>query len=570
MYRLLLIVCCALLFGACHDQRVQVQFAEVDLRQQDLQRPVQLEGQWRYYPNWLAQSFPESQPQPVRSHWQYVPTRLAQPYGFGTYELRLQTPEKPLLLYIGQVSSSSKLWLNGELISQQGEPHLLKSGYRPANGHHLKPIEGGELLLQVEVANYHLHSMGMRLPIWIGELDPLHDQLQLQWLIESALLSILFFLALYHAIFYLFLGRRMPELLPFSLLSLMVFMHTFLHTDIVIATLLKDFDWFWNTRLRYLAIALGSAAMSRYLMYQLESNDYLYRILRVNTLFGLVLTLILLVIPFTALVVSLSIVQLYALFTALWVLAALLLSKLQNQQMLWISAPLFALSIVSDVLFYRGIINFGPVSGWAFGLLLVLQSINIMQRLSQYWNQSHELMAEQEALYQQQIRKLQHDLESLVAKSNLASQTLQHDSLTGLANRTYFSAQLSGRLLQEPPFKPFYLLLIDVKEFRQFNIQQGIQQGDRFLQSIARELDNARLDNELLCRWGNGQFALLCQFDSDEELIAKRISLHNRLMQTEFDLQDFYFAYSCWQEGDTGASLMQRAEAALHQEKSRA
>jgi len=87
------------------------------------------------------------------------------------------------------------------------------------------------------------------------------------------------------------------------------------------------------------------------------------------------------------------------------------------------------------------------------------------------------------------------------------------DSLTGVYNRGAFESELKkraeGNHLNE---KSFYLLLLDLDEFKSLNDSQGHSEGDRILQCIGKTLlDCCRQDRDFPFRYGGDEFGLLLE-----------------------------------------------------------
>ncbi|MGD9751482.1 MAG: putative bifunctional diguanylate cyclase/phosphodiesterase, partial [Acidimicrobiia bacterium] len=97
-----------------------------------------------------------------------------------------------------------------------------------------------------------------------------------------------------------------------------------------------------------------------------------------------------------------------------------------------------------------------------------------------------------------------HDIDQL---RRLAS----YDPLTGLANRTEFSAALA-RALQRG--RPLNLLLFDLDGFKEVNDSLGHHAGDRVLVETARRLQAIARRGDVVARLGGDEFAVL-QLDTD-------------------------------------------------------
>lgn len=81
------------------------------------------------------------------------------------------------------------------------------------------------------------------------------------------------------------------------------------------------------------------------------------------------------------------------------------------------------------------------------------------------------------------IKSLFHDQ---LQQAELLRVQVYQDPLTGLSNRRYFLQQISAILDNEDEFIPGYVLLIVIDGLDELNQQQGYQQGDNLILSVAR------------------------------------------------------------------------------------
>lgn len=82
------------------------------------------------------------------------------------------------------------------------------------------------------------------------------------------------------------------------------------------------------------------------------------------------------------------------------------------------------------------------------------------------------------------------------------------DPLTNLYNGRYFHQQLA-LLAERQGDRPLLMALITVDQLRQINHQQGVNAGDRLLCQFSEALACQLTGDDLLCRLGGNQFALL-------------------------------------------------------------
>jgi len=84
------------------------------------------------------------------------------------------------------------------------------------------------------------------------------------------------------------------------------------------------------------------------------------------------------------------------------------------------------------------------------------------------------------------------------------------DGLTRLHNHRFFQEHLTREIKRvDRSREPLSLLLLDIDDFKQLNDQFGHVAGDELLMGIARVLNQAMRDSDLLARYGGEEFAVL-------------------------------------------------------------
>jgi diguanylate cyclase (GGDEF)-like protein len=93
---------------------------------------------------------------------------------------------------------------------------------------------------------------------------------------------------------------------------------------------------------------------------------------------------------------------------------------------------------------------------------------------------------------------------------DMLSRKAMLDGLTGLFNRAYFDQRLAQNLaLVARGGDPFGCMLIDIDHFKSINDRFGHPFGDRVLRSVAAELASNCRQEDVVCRYGGEEFAIL-------------------------------------------------------------
>jgi len=100
-----------------------------------------------------------------------------------------------------------------------------------------------------------------------------------------------------------------------------------------------------------------------------------------------------------------------------------------------------------------------------------------------------------------------HDFEELAAT----------DALTGLNNRRAFEERARAELLRSQRYmRPLTLLMIDIDHFKTVNDSFGHHAGDLTLKAIARTLNDAKRESDIVGRVGGEEFAVLLPETTNE------------------------------------------------------
>jgi len=159
--------------------------------------------------------------------------------------------------------------------------------------------------------------------------------------------------------------------------------------------------------------------------------------------------------------------------------------------------------------------------GISLGLitLMILRLVNLHNEsfVQLVWSRS-EVETERE-------RAQRAEQEALVEKARVR-QVADCDSLTGLANRRAFIAELEGRLETGEPAPSFGLALLDLDGFKPINDTFGHAAGDALLIEVAGRLRQQGGPAALVARIGGDEFALILPCGNEAALVAagERIS----------------------------------------------
>jgi diguanylate cyclase (GGDEF)-like protein len=130
--------------------------------------------------------------------------------------------------------------------------------------------------------------------------------------------------------------------------------------------------------------------------------------------------------------------------------------------------------------------------------------------------------------------KSQRHLLELEEKANRVRWKAEHDSLTGLLNRTAFQEIIQNLKMIK---KPLGLLIIDVDKFKQINDTYGHEMGDKALAKVAKLLQKSFKERDYVIRYAGDEFIVIVMNTRLIEChaIGSRIQLINKKLQNSED-----------------------------------
>jgi diguanylate cyclase (GGDEF)-like protein len=99
----------------------------------------------------------------------------------------------------------------------------------------------------------------------------------------------------------------------------------------------------------------------------------------------------------------------------------------------------------------------------------------------------------------------------------------EHDTLTGLANRTVFQRVAREAVARATEVDPAAIAIIDLDRFKEVNDSLGHHNGDRLLVELARRLEHACRSGDLVARLGGDEFGVVLQRVDDAHATLTRL-----------------------------------------------
>jgi diguanylate cyclase len=194
-----------------------------------------------------------------------------------------------------------------------------------------------------------------------------------------------------------------------------------------------------------------------------------------------------------------------------------------------------------------------------------------VEQIKQYIQQKQEQDAERLARLSQEMKSLQMDFEK--AKNDSLS-----DGLTGAFNRLAFDSYIKKLIDRNAvTWTPFALLLIDVDNFKQINDTYGHRVGGRVLIALVQHCRRAVRQDDFISRYGGEEFVIVLPNTPLRTAWKKAYQMCKTIAATTYTMDEIQpgqklsftvsIGVSSFQEGDTIASVTERADKALYQAK---
>jgi diguanylate cyclase (GGDEF)-like protein len=173
---------------------------------------------------------------------------------------------------------------------------------------------------------------------------------------------------------------------------------------------------------------------------------------------------------------------------------------------------------------------------------------------------------------EQSISKLRAELSVYENKLKEVEQMATQDPVTGLANRRKIERQIELRVAEG---RNFSVAVFDLNGFKQINDVHGHLAGDQLLKQFADELRTFFRSTDMVSRWGGDEF--LAVLDGDANGVKRRIESIRDWVYGEYTVKvqgelkqvkvSASVGMAAWQPGETAAQLLERADAAMYEQK---
>lgn len=496
---------CACLLLACSIASAQQSplaiLGVLDLREMDLgnAEPIPLSGEWEFYwqqlldPEQIATEPPESSFQIVPTVW----TRYGDDFtvqGYATFRLQVLLPEglDALGLFFDGQGSSTRLWVNGELLAEDGDVGS-EPGDKVRNGYPQTlffSVTDSYVEFVVQIANYSHRNAGFRNALLLGSPEAIASYYQTDTTFEWVYLSLLLAIALYH--YFLFYQRRNERFsFHFANLCVLTALRIGFTGNNVLVAAMPFISWEAALRIEYLTFFFVAPVFTLMMrsIYPREVHRWFVQTTFVVAGIYSLYTLVVSTLAATYVVPSYQVVLLFEMSYFAYFLVSLFRFRREGRYYITAATVVGLLGLISEILYFRGLVPIGGTAPFGMVGFVLVQAIFMAARFSASFRRVEELSSKLE----QNIRDLE--------ESETKYRTIFEDS-----KDVIFIADLSGKIEEiSPACESLFGLTPEEVKASEINLYTISKKEDRsrFARLIDEEGSVQDFEFELLQRDGS-------------------------------------------------------------------
>lgn len=270
----------------------------IDLKEWELtdDQTITLDGEWEFYPDQFINPGTMKQQSThankrlisVPGNWEEAVSdnnKGLDNHGFGTYRLQIKLPYTKEKLYgirILEISTAAKVYINGKLTAESGQPAEVASKYKGRHGSYAASFQPDDdkIELIIHTANYDLTTAGgIVSPIKIGTADAINKESYLSKIMPLIVCAILLVHVIYAlSLFFMNRDKHQKELIYFALLMIFAALSILIDDDKVLLSWLP-INILWSQKLLYLSFAGVLFFMLKFIQTNFKLKNHIFNLL---------------------------------------------------------------------------------------------------------------------------------------------------------------------------------------------------------------------------------------------------------------------------------------------------
>lgn len=325
-------------------------------------------------------------------------------FGYGTYHFRILVPADTHYIFkIGELNTAYKIFINGEIVTQNGRVGKSKSEMRASWRKQLAIFDSKEKEIDVvlQISNFQHRNGGLTSEITFGKAKYVASLKRDLIGLEFFLLGILFIMAFYHLTIFIFRPQQ-KEYFFFTIICLLLSARLLTTGEEILSVIFPNISWYISAKIEYISYMLSVPTIILYTsIFYKEINPIFTKIvLAIASIFTII---VLFTQPsfFTYTPIYYNIIITIESVYVLYILIKTI-KKYENSFLFMISHLLFFSILINDVLYYSQIIKSFYLAPLGIFTMTFLQSIILSKSHSLTFIKLQELSARLE-LYNQEL-----------------------------------------------------------------------------------------------------------------------------------------------------------------------
>ncbi len=350
----------------------------------------ELNGEWEFY--WDRLLYPEDFEKDLINpeKYFYIPKmwrsdKSLRPHGYATYRLRVLLPEykSNLTLNVGEVVSSYRLFVNGELAACNGNihksPKKTTPGFYPVKTYIKEKTKSIDLVLQT--ANFHHANGGVFGEIVLGTEKAVTNYKIRKAGFELILFGSLLIMALYHLGLFI-INRKDMSAMFFAAFSAIIALRILFVGEKTILHFLTALEWDMIYRLDYITLFISPVFFLLFIK-ELFKKEIPKNLVTIFVIIGLSFSVIVLTAQVKFFSQLITFYQFVVVLLAVYILYIFIKSKNRERKeivILIIGGGLVFITLLNDIFFSRGVIRTTELFPVGIFLFVLCQSFLISMR----------------------------------------------------------------------------------------------------------------------------------------------------------------------------------------------
>ncbi|MBN2282120.1 MAG: PAS domain S-box protein [Candidatus Marinimicrobia bacterium] len=436
-------------------------------------KSVKLDGQWEFY--WKQFLTPESnypKPSAIKNYIQ-VPGGWTADYGnienislkgYATYRLTMKLLPGQYFLYFPAIFTSSKIWINDDLITEIGRVDTAGATVIPKYVNFSIPLEmdDEEVVIIIQAANFHHSKGGIRTSIEIGHLSDLHGRTILKLAKDLTIIILALMIGLFHLI--VSVTHKKEKHISnfiFGIFAFMFSIRLFIINKDILYFLNPAANWFLITRLEWL-IAASTGWLGLLFIKTKYSEESKGRLIKIVLELGLVLSLLTILLntfTMTRLLIPIFLYTGIVIVVIVYIILRAYFSKKRDSIILLAGLVLIFFTVITDIfLIHKYDYNFN-ITTYGFLAFLIAYTYNLVLKLIEISKSLND--------YQDNLENIIYERTQQLEESKVLLEKKIHETLLSQSKLRRINKELSEQI--EKNRETQNALMLSEKRFRELS-----------------------------------------------------------------------------------------------------